>query len=775
MRWPSLSDYNEAIQNPQTAFDDVELKSGKPELNQLLIPRARTGRFACVYKVQCGQRNWAVRCFSQETTDQQERYAAISHHLRGLNLPYLVAFDYLNKGIRVGGRWYPILKMEWVQGDSIVTYVARNSANHSALAQLASRWAMMIETLQRGGIAHGDLQHGNILVESGDFKLVDYDGMYVPALMGRRSNELGEPNYQHPKRNALDYGPYLDNFSAWAIYLAIVALATDTKLRSRITPDDEFLLFRKEDFDLSRPSTLLRDLEKSSNPKLQVLAIYFRSLLYSEPKQIPALNAVPLAATPEVGSSVAPSPDWVSDHIVATAKSAKSTKIDASSARPDASWVLDLVSSPKPRRKFNGRMTVPRVFGLVSLVVALISSVILFQAIASLVTGLSNLETASIFLLIDVTLASFTLLINLAFLAWSYERDATFREKKELVSKEKEVLKASAQINGEISAKEKSKLSLQKQLERQRNELDSMLMQLHSREQAEQNRIVSDSSSPLSLLKGHLADLNRREQNDLSQLKSTLGIRINSLDVQLRNLAQEEVHEIADEVRKTEAQYINNELRKHRIEEAPLFPGTQYTSQSALITNLLDAGITTAYDISSTRVDAVSQFGPKRTAALVNWQNNLEQTARQQMPAYLTNNVRRDTQKKYIDRRHSLENERRLLEAEYTDKERACLDQRLEEKLRLQKEIAAAQEQVDCKVKDIAVKYAPRYAEVGAKVMALTVESGKRSTDNDRRIGVLRQQLIAQNWEFGKTRHELNDYRNISLSKYFQAVWFGRR
>ena len=47
----------------------------------------------------------------------------------------------------------------------------------------------MTADLERHGIAHGDLQHGNLLVAAdGTFRLVDYDGMYVPALRGE-----GEP------------------------------------------------------------------------------------------------------------------------------------------------------------------------------------------------------------------------------------------------------------------------------------------------------------------------------------------------------------------------------------------------------------------------------------------------------------------------------------------------------------------------------------------------------------------------------------------------------
>src|SRR5262245_15119650 len=184
MPWPTPQDYNEAIQNPHLNFDDPELKTGKPTLTPLGLPRPITGGFASVYHMQCGQREWAIRCFLREVNDQQQRYTAISQHLATAKLPYTVKFNFLPRGIRVRGQWYPILKMEWVQGETLNTYIQKHLHNPTILLILADRWIAMMRDLQQHGIAHGDLQHGNVLVVNGDFRLVDYDGMYVPALAG---------------------------------------------------------------------------------------------------------------------------------------------------------------------------------------------------------------------------------------------------------------------------------------------------------------------------------------------------------------------------------------------------------------------------------------------------------------------------------------------------------------------------------------------------------------------------------------------------------------
>src|SRR5579871_4397458 len=152
MPWPTPQDYNEAVQNPQSNFDDPELQTGTPELTPLGLPRPITGGFASVYKLKCGARDWAVRCFLREFADQQHRYAAISRHLSAARLPYTVGFEYLPKGIRVRGQWYPILKMEWVHGVPLNVYIEHHLHDPAALQLLADRWVTLVRTLRRANI-----------------------------------------------------------------------------------------------------------------------------------------------------------------------------------------------------------------------------------------------------------------------------------------------------------------------------------------------------------------------------------------------------------------------------------------------------------------------------------------------------------------------------------------------------------------------------------------------------------------------------------------------
>ncbi|NJM42050.1 MAG: hypothetical protein HC853_15515, partial [Anaerolineae bacterium] len=347
MPWPTPQDYNEAIQNPQTAFIDPELRAGKPELNALQLPRAITGQFASVYKMKCGARTWAVRCFLRNVSNQQQRYEAISAHLRmvKLPLPYVVDFEYHPQGIRVRGQMYPILKMAWVNGASLTSYIESHLASPGLLGNLAYRWLEMTRALRRAGVAHGDLQHGNVLVHnngtSNALMLVDYDGMFVPALSGQPSYETGHRNFQHPQRNESHFDAEVDNFSAWVIYLSLYALRTEPKLWQKFAGGDECLLFRRRDFEQPEQSALLRALTESNDDHLRISAAAFKAMLVNRV----AVGAIPnLDLQSRAGATSAPS--WLADHVsVANANNGAVLPAAVSEAKETA--VAATVASPQ--------------------------------------------------------------------------------------------------------------------------------------------------------------------------------------------------------------------------------------------------------------------------------------------------------------------------------------------------------------------------------------------------------------------------------------------
>ena len=207
MSWPIGPDYNDAIQNPQANLRDPCLRRGTVVTNRLGLPAVNSGYFASVFQVHEGSQKWAVKCFTRHIRDQQDRYKAISDHLKAHPLPFTVQFDYQPEGILVRGTWYPILRMQWVDGPLLDEYVRSHLRNPRALQLLAHKWRACAREMQRAGIAHGDLQFGNIKVVGDNIRLIDYDGMYVPAIKNKGSSERGHQNFQHPQRSDSDCDP----------------------------------------------------------------------------------------------------------------------------------------------------------------------------------------------------------------------------------------------------------------------------------------------------------------------------------------------------------------------------------------------------------------------------------------------------------------------------------------------------------------------------------------------------------------------------------------
>jgi len=231
-RYPTGGQYRDSLYNTDLCFRDSVLKGSIVTKDRLEMPKLISGNFASVFTVRSpNNQQWAVKCFTRFVDNQEERYQRISEALRPVKKPWRVGFDYLPEGVMCEGRWYPILKMEWVDAVELIPFIEKHLWDPSRIADLATKFARMIEDLAALGIAHGDLQHGNLLVtSSGELKLIDYDGMYVPSLARMGACEVGHANYQSPARTISSWGPYLDNFSAWVIYASLVALTIDPSL-----------------------------------------------------------------------------------------------------------------------------------------------------------------------------------------------------------------------------------------------------------------------------------------------------------------------------------------------------------------------------------------------------------------------------------------------------------------------------------------------------------------------------------------------------------------
>jgi tetratricopeptide (TPR) repeat protein len=215
----------------------------------------------------------------------QYRYEAISRFIGRHPTDFFVPTTYLSQGILVSGQWHPIIKMQWKQGQTLGAFIERHIGNPQTINDVLVQFQNLAATLERLETAHGDLQHGNIIVSNERLFLVDYDGMFVPELSGSEAKERGHPNYQHPVRDR-DFGPYLDRFSIIVIYLALKGLAVNPGLWDKYSTGEN-LLFRQKDFLSPDTSSLLSDLEVT--PTMRPLVERFRIICKINITQVPTL------------------------------------------------------------------------------------------------------------------------------------------------------------------------------------------------------------------------------------------------------------------------------------------------------------------------------------------------------------------------------------------------------------------------------------------------------------------------------------------------------
>ncbi len=247
--YPAAGDYYKAVQAPARVFTVPKLQAAEFVWDSLGPTLAR-GSSAVVFQASVEGQPQALRCYIRNDASSRDRYSALDAYLAANDLsPYVSGTTWLDGAIQVNRATWPVLTMDWIDGRTLNEYVdfLVASSNTAALTTLAAKWRALVALLQNSEFTHGDLQHGNIMVDQdGRLRLVDFDGVWIPQLAGQSPpTEFGHPNYQHPLQHVWDR--WLDTFSALVIYLSLVALGKDPALWLALY-NSKNLLFAKSDF-----------------------------------------------------------------------------------------------------------------------------------------------------------------------------------------------------------------------------------------------------------------------------------------------------------------------------------------------------------------------------------------------------------------------------------------------------------------------------------------------------------------------------------------------
>lgn len=643
---PTYREYQDAIQNPKSCFSNLDLQQSKPETDKLGLPRPRSGNFAVVFPLIHGSSKWAVRCFTTYHPDQEMRYQKISEYLKKQALPYTVGFEFIKQGIKVKGSWYPILKMEWAEGESLLKYIERNLGKPAEIQSLADKFYTLVCDLKKHGIAHGDLQHGNLLVVNGGFRLVDYDGMFVPGLEGMQSNEIGHPNYQHPLRNRNHFGHYLDNFSAWCIYISLLALAADPGLWNRISAGDEHICFRRKDFENPNSSQAIQTVEKIKNDRVQELFPLFKTIIYlPDVRQIPSLDGV---ATPEV-VSVKPSektesigPDWLRDHV----------------KKPP-------VEVPMPS-------LFERAFAKALLLLVFLSFAFL------LFSNFSDLRVAVPALLIVVGFTALLVIMSVRF------RELPENAKKSKLSSElKELESESKKDEGELKKLEEDKKKTEQERDKKFNDIALKQRECAQKESNEIAQIDKD-------LRDTMDSITSKRKSLVNEEVTELATALRSIQTQYL-LGKLSLHSIGT----TSVPGIGQEMIR-RLHANGIRTAADIASVQIVQTRYGRHTNVTAYIEVPGRGDVhVKGIGPMKAQALWAWKQQVENEIKPSVPQSLTSEQENAIKLKYFSKRQSLD-------AQEADAKRRAVNEKDACKLRFRREAEDLERQLSDATKSFA-------------------------------------------------------------------------
>ena len=252
MQYPLISEYVRAIQDASNNLD--ELAHLVPVLDDHGEPYRSSGAFAVVFKMKDEQTGkcYALKCFTEEQEGRAEAYRQIADELDMVDSPYITSVKYMEKELFVDSQCeedeFPVLLMDWVDGETMEAYIAANYRNQSAMLMLSYRFGKMAAWLRTQSFSHGDIKPDNIMVRpDGSLTLVDYDGMFVPSMKGSQSPTIGTRDFCHPLRTVDDFDETIDDFSLASIALSLKAISMKSTLLDIYGASDR-LLFSENDY-----------------------------------------------------------------------------------------------------------------------------------------------------------------------------------------------------------------------------------------------------------------------------------------------------------------------------------------------------------------------------------------------------------------------------------------------------------------------------------------------------------------------------------------------
>ena len=261
MQYPLISEYLAAIRDAHDNLD--KLSHLAPVLDNYGDPYRSSGAFAVVFKMKDEQTGkcYALKCFTEEQEGRAEAYRQIAEELESVDSSYITSVKYIEKELFVDSNCdddeFPVLLMDWIEGETMETYIADHYIDNYAMSMLCYRFCKMAAWLRSQPFAHGDIKPDNIMVRpDGTLTLVDYDGMFVPAMKGQMLPTIGTKDFSHPLRTIDDFDETIDDFALASMALSLKAISLNPSLLDEYGASDRLLFSAADYLDLSKSKTM---------------------------------------------------------------------------------------------------------------------------------------------------------------------------------------------------------------------------------------------------------------------------------------------------------------------------------------------------------------------------------------------------------------------------------------------------------------------------------------------------------------------------------------
>lgn len=255
--YPKHSDYQLSLLAPHRFLQVASLRGACAALDHFGLPKLWSGAYAAVFQMQLPNgKSRALRCPTKPLPHAAAHYKQVHTYLLNHPADYLLKFEYIPSGLTAASVCVDVVVADWISGVDLKGYLVQ--LNGIVTQALLDEWRQVALSMVRASIAHGDLQHENILIEDRAGRpritLVDYDSLVLPDNVGAIEQIAGVEHYQHPMRKSLTRKTLeVDRFSMLVVETTLRALAQSPGLwHQQKLQQANALLFDK--FDFANPS-----------------------------------------------------------------------------------------------------------------------------------------------------------------------------------------------------------------------------------------------------------------------------------------------------------------------------------------------------------------------------------------------------------------------------------------------------------------------------------------------------------------------------------------